>query len=214
MREPVPIRLARVTLTVGFDLDMTLIDSRPGVALAIDALAHEFDLPMHGSHFAEHLGPPLATLLADAGAPDELIPQLVTRFRELYPNVIDRIPALPGADDALAAVRAGGGRTLVVTGKFEPHARLHVDHLGWQIDRLAGELWSTGKADVLREESAQVFVGDHAGDMRGAKAAGVVAVGVTTGPYEAEGLWAAGADVVLDDLTQFAGWLADHTAGQ
>ncbi|MFD3596759.1 HAD family hydrolase [Nocardia sp. NPDC058640] len=199
-----------MTFTVGFDLDMTLIDSRPGVALAIDALAREFDLPMEGARFAEHLGPPLATLLGEAGAPDDLIPHLVARYRELYPGVIDRIGALPGADDALAAVRAGGGRTLVVTGKFEPHARLHVEHLGWQVDRVAGDLWATGKADVLREESAQVFVGDHAGDMRGAKAAGVVAVGVTTGPYDAEGLWAAGADVVLDDLTQFAGWLAEQ----
>ncbi|MFF2084095.1 HAD family hydrolase [Nocardia sp. NPDC058176] len=201
-----------MTITVGFDLDMTLIDSRPGVAVAIDTLAAEFDLPMVGAHFAEHLGPPLATLLGDAGAPDDLIPHLVTRYRELYPDVITRIPALPGAHDALAAVRAGGGRTLVVTGKFEPHARLHVDHLGWQVDHLAGDLWSTGKADVLRAQSARVFVGDHAGDMRGAKAAGVLAVGVTTGPYDADGLRAAGADIVLDDLTAFADWLTGYAA--
>ncbi|UGT56039.1 HAD family hydrolase [Nocardia asteroides] len=198
-----------MTITVGFDLDMTLIDSRPGVSLAIDTLAGEFDLPIVGSHFAAHLGPPLATLLGDAGAPDDLIPHLVTRYRQLYPAVITRIPALPGASAALDAVRAGGGRALVVTGKFEPHARLHVDHFGWQVDRLAGDLWSTGKADVLRAESAHVFVGDHAGDMRGAKAADAFAVGVTTGPYDADGLRAAGADVVLDDLVEFPSWLAE-----
>lgn len=203
-----------MTITVGFDLDMTLIDSRPGVALAIDTLAREFDLPMVGSHFADHLGPPLATLLADAGAPDDLIPHLVARFRALYPDVVAHIPALPGASAALDTVRAGGGRTLVVTGKFEPNARLHIDHLGWTVDRLAGDLWSTGKAEVLRAESAHVFVGDHAGDMRGAKAAEVLAVGVTTGPYDADGLRAAGADVVLDDLTQFPGWLADYAAAR
>ncbi|MBC7302319.1 MAG: HAD family hydrolase [Nocardia sp.] len=203
-----------MTFTVGFDLDMTLIDSRPGVATAIDILAREFDLSMDGSHFAEHLGPPLATLLGDAGAPDDLIPHLVIRYRELYPAVVDQITALPGADAALAAVRADGGRTVVVTGKFEPHARLHIDHLGWHIDRLAGDLWATGKADVLREESARVFVGDHAGDMRGAKAAGVVAVGVTTGPCDADGLWSAGADVVLDDLLRFPEWLAEHASGR
>ncbi|MFC6010179.1 HAD family hydrolase [Nocardia lasii] len=203
-----------MTLTVGFDLDMTLIDSRPGVALAIDELAREFDLPLDGARFAQHLGPPLATLLGDAGAPAELIPRLVTRYRELYPSVIDRIAALPGADAALAAVRARGGRTLVVTGKFEPHARLHVEHLGWEVDRLAGDLWATGKADVLRAESADVFVGDHAGDMRGAEAAGVVAVGVTTGPHDADALRAAGADVILDDLTRFGDWLAEFTAAR
>lgn len=198
-----------MTITVGFDLDMTLIDSRPGVSHAIDTLAGEFDLPIVGSRFAAHLGPPLATLLGDAGAPDDLIPHLVTRYRQLYPAVVARIPALPGASAALDAVRAGGGRALVVTGKFEPHARLHVDHFGWQVDRLAGDLWSTGKAEVLRAESAHVFVGDHAGDMRGAKAADAVAVGVTTGPYDADGLRAAGADVVLDDLVEFPSWLAE-----
>ncbi|MFI5498160.1 HAD family hydrolase [Nocardia asteroides] len=203
-----------MTLTVGFDLDMTLIDSRPGVALAIDTLAREFDLPMDGSHFAEHLGPPLATLLGDAGAPDDLIPHLVLRYRELYPDVVAGIPALPGAAASLDAVRTGGGRALVVTGKFEPHARLHVDHFGWTVDRLAGDLWSTGKAEVLLAESAHVFVGDHAGDMRGAKAADAFAVGVTTGPYDADGLRAAGADVVLDDLTQFPGWLANYAAAR
>ncbi|MFC4128509.1 HAD family hydrolase [Nocardia rhizosphaerae] len=197
-----------MTITVGFDLDMTLIDSRPGVSLAIDTLAREFDLPMDGTRFAARLGPPLATLLADAGAPDELIPHLVTRYRELYPTVVPRIPSLPGADAALAAVRARGGRTLVVTGKYEPHARLHVDHLGWRVDRLAGDRWSIGKSEVLRTESARVFVGDHAGDMRGAKAAGAIAVGVITGPNDADELRAAGADVVLDDLTGFPGLLA------
>ncbi|MFC4376379.1 HAD family hydrolase [Nocardia halotolerans] len=197
-------------LTIGFDLDMTLIDSRPGVSVAIDTLAREFDLPMVGAHFAERLGPPLATLLGAAGAPDDLVPHLVSRYRELYPAVIASIPALPGADEALDVVRSGGGRTLVVTGKFEPHARLHVDHLGWQVDRVAGDLWATGKAEVLRSESAQVFVGDHAGDMRGARAAGALAVGVTTGPYDADGLRDAGADVVLDDLTQFADWLSGY----
>ncbi|MFC9962868.1 HAD family hydrolase [Nocardia ignorata] len=201
-----------MTITVGFDLDMTLIDSRPGVAVAIDTLAQEFDLPMIGARFAEHLGPPLATLLGDAGAPDDLVPHLVARYRELYPDVIASIPALPGAGDALEVVRAGGGRALVVTGKYEPHARLHVEHLGWDVDRVAGDLWSTGKAAALRAESASIFVGDHAGDMRGAKAAGAFAVGVTTGPYDADGLRAAGADVVLDGLTGFADWLAGHTA--
>ncbi|GGK35689.1 HAD family hydrolase [Nocardia camponoti] len=196
-------------ITVGFDLDMTLIDSRPGVAVAIDTLAAEFDLPMDGSRFAEHLGPPLATLLGDAGAPDDLIAILVTRYRELYPDVIARIPALPGATESIDAVRADG-RALVVTGKFEPHARLHVDHLGWTVDHLAGDLWSTGKGDVLRAQHADVFVGDHAGDMQGAKAAGAYAVGVITGPHDEATLRAAGADVVLPGLTDFPAWLADH----
>ncbi|MFI6045015.1 HAD family hydrolase [Nocardia sp. NPDC051321] len=199
-----------MTWTVGFDLDMTLIDSRPGVSRAIDILAAEFDVPLRGADFADRLGPPLATLLVEVGAPEELVPALVTRYRELYPSVVSSIPAMPGADAALGAIAARGGRVLVVTGKHEPLARLHIDELGWRIDHLAGDLWSAGKAAVLRQERAGIYVGDHVGDMHGARTAGVLAVGVTTGPCDAEELRAAGADVILNDLTEFPQWLADE----
>ncbi|MFF3225924.1 HAD family hydrolase [Nocardia suismassiliense] len=197
-----------MTWTVGFDLDMTLIDSRPGVSRAIDTLAAEFDLSIRGTDFADRLGPPLATLLVEVGAPEELVPALVTRYRELYPSIVSSIPAMPGADAALDAIEARGGRVLVVTGKHEPLARLHIDELGWRIDHLAGDLWSAGKASVLEQERASIFVGDHIGDMRGAQAAGVLAVGVPTGPCNAAELRAAGADVILTDLTEFPHWLA------
>ncbi len=197
-----------VTWTVGFDLDMTLIDSRPGVSRAIDLLAAEFDLPIRGSDFAERLGPPLATMLVELGAPEELVPTLVTRYRELYPTIVASVPAMPGADAALAAIDARGGRVLVVTGKHGPLAQLHIDELGWRIDHLAGDLWSASKASALRDQHANVYVGDHVGDMRGARAAGVLAVGVPTGPCDADELRAAGADVILRDLTEFPDWLA------
>ncbi|MEV2225316.1 HAD family hydrolase [Nocardia vinacea] len=197
-----------MTWTVGFDLDMTLIDSRPGVCKAIEQLATEFGLPLRGAELADRLGPPLAMLLADAGAPEELIPALVTRYREIYPSIVPYIPAMPGADAALDAVRARGGRVLIVTGKHEPLARLHVAELGWRIDEVVGDLWSDGKAAALREHGADLFVGDHEGDMRGARAAEVFALGVTTGPCDADELRTAGADFVLDGLPEFPDWLA------
>lgn len=195
-----------MTWTVGFDLDMTLIDTRPGVAQAVDTLAAEFELPLNGVDFADRLGPPLGLMLAEAGAPEELIPAIVTRYRELYPSLVPHISAMPGADEALAAVHARGGRVLIVTGKYEPHARLHVAQLGWQVDEVVGGLWSDGKAAALRAAGAAAYVGDHIGDMRGARAAEVLAVGVETGPCDADELRAAGADFVLDDLTGFPDW--------
>lgn len=39
-------------------------------------------------------------------------------------------------------------------------------------------------------------------------------MGVATGPYGAEDLLAAGADVVLPDLTAFPAWLDGHLAGR
>jgi phosphoglycolate phosphatase len=200
--------LGDVVPTVGFDLDMTLIDPRPGMVRVMDALGAETGYPLDGEYFAANLGPPLDMVLSGFGVPDELVPGFVARFRELYPSiVVPATVALPGAQDALAAVRAAGGRTLVVTGKYRPNAARHLAALGWEVDLLVGELWAGGKADALRTHDASAYVGDHIGDMVGAVIAGVYPVGVLTGPCDEEQLRAAGAELVLPDLTGFADWL-------
>jgi phosphoglycolate phosphatase len=198
-----------VPLTVGFDLDMTLIDPRPGMVKVLDELAAETGLPLDGEYFAANLGPPLESVLRGFGVVEDRIPTLVARFRELYPEiVVPATVALPGAEAALAAVRALGGRTLVVTGKYAPNAARHLAALGWEVDGLVGELWAGGKAEALRSHGAGVYVGDHVGDMIGAVTAGAYPVGVLTGPCDEEQLKAAGARLVLPDLTGFADWLS------
>lgn len=198
-----------MALTVGFDLDMTLIDARPGVAAAIDQVGAEFGVALSGSDFASRLGPPLQDMFRDAGMDEAIIPALMDRYRALYPTVvIATTVALPGAEAAMAAVRALDGRVLVITGKYEPNARLHVEALGWSVDHLRGELWSAGKGAVLREQGAAIYVGDHVGDVEGALAADAVAVAVTTGPCARQDLVDAGAEVVLTSLEQFPAWLA------
>jgi phosphoglycolate phosphatase len=198
-----------VGITVGFDLDMTLIDSRPGMLVAMNRLGEESGLPLDGVHFAANLGPPLDASLRGYGAPEERIPELITRFRGFYPDVVVPITiALPGAAAALHAVHAAGGQTLVVTGKYGPNAQLHVDALGLEVDDLVGELWSTGKAAALTEHGATIYVGDHLGDIQGAKAAGAIAVGVTTGPCSRAELETEGADVVFESLEEFPEWFA------
>lgn len=198
---------------VGFDLDMTLIDPRPGMVRVLDELARETGYPLDGEHFANNLGPPLDMVLRGFGVPEELVAGFVDRFRELYPAiVVPATVALPGATEALDAVRAAGGRILVVTGKFRPNAARHIAALGWEVDWLVGELWAGGKAEALRTHGASVYVGDHVGDMVGAVAAGVYPVGVLTGPCGEEQLRTAGAELVLPDLTGFADWLSGWLA--
>ncbi|MFI9383988.1 HAD family hydrolase [Kutzneria sp. NPDC052558] len=200
-----------MALTVGFDLDMTLIDARPGVAAAIDQVGAEFGVALDGADFASRLGPPLQDMFRDAGMDEAIIPALMDRYRALYPTVvIATTVAMPGADEAMAAVRELGGRVVVITGKYEPNARLHVEALGWEIDHLRGELWSSAKGTVLREQGAAIYVGDHVGDMQGALEADAVAVAVTTGPCSRRELVDAGAEVVLTSLNEFPAWLSDN----
>jgi phosphoglycolate phosphatase len=196
--------------TIGFDLDMTLIDPRPGMVLAMNRLAEETGLELDGEYFANNLGPPLDRVLREFGAPEDRIVELVTRFRATYPEiVIPATVAMPGATAALEAVRGLGGRSLVVTAKHTPNAAKHLAALGWQVD-VVGDLWWTAKAAALRAHGASAYVGDHATDMAGALAAGAVPVGVTTGPCDARTLIDAGATVVLDTLDQFPNWLRGH----
>ena len=197
-------------LVVGFDLDMTLIDTRPGFAATLRALAGETGVDLDVDALCEQLGPPLDHLLSPYYAP-EMLDGLVDRFRVLYPDhAVAATSALGGAHEALAAVRRHGGRTLVVTGKFTPNAALHVDALRFEIDHLAGEVWGVGKARVLREQGATVYVGDHVHDVEGALAAGALSVSVLTGPSSESELRAAGTHVVLQDLSQFPAWLEEH----
>jgi phosphoglycolate phosphatase len=198
-----------MTFTIGFDLDMTLIDPRPGMVLAMNRLAEETGLPLDGEYFGANLGPPLDQVLREFGVPEERIPELVHRFRASYPEiVIPATVAMPGASAALDAVTQLGGRALVVTAKYTPNAAKHLAAHGWRVD-LVGDLWSTGKAEALRAHRASAYVGDHATDVAGALAAGAIPVGVTTGPCDATMLREAGAEVVLDTLDQFPTWLRD-----
>ncbi len=200
-----------VSFTVGFDLDMTLIDPRDGMIEVFSVLSEEFGLPLDGPGFASRLGPPLAHELSRYHLSDALIAEIVARYRSIYPGIaIPRTVALPGAVAALESVTARGGRTVVVTAKFGPTARAHLDTLGVAVTAVVGDLWSVGKAVALQEYGAEVYVGDHLGDITGARAADALAVAVATGPISAADLAAAGADVVLDDLTQFPEWLDSY----
>jgi phosphoglycolate phosphatase len=195
-------------LTIGFDLDMTLIDSRPGIAAVWDALSAETGTQIDSAAATSRLGPPLTEELARWFPPD-LVEVGADRFRELYPLLaIEPTQVLPGAHESLAAVHAVGGRTAIITGKYGPNALLHVAHLGLAADEVLGWRWGTGKTDALQELGAVAYVGDHLEDMRSAVAAGVIGVGVCTGGESAAGLLDAGATVALADLTGFPGWLA------
>ncbi len=197
-------------LVVAFDLDMTLIDTTRGFANTLTALGGELGVDLPVEEMSERLGPPLDMLFAGHLA-DEAIAPAVDRFRELYvDHAIHSVAALDGAVDSIAAVRRHGGRVVVVTGKYEPNARRHVDHLALDVDHIEGTVWGVGKADVLLREGASILVGDHVHDVEGARAAGAVSVSVLTGGCTEEELVEAGTDVVLADLTVFPDWLDAH----
>ena len=198
------------TPVIGFDLDLTLIDSRPGIAATLRELSARTGVYIDADAAVTRLGPPLEHELLRWFDPAE-VPAAGDIFRELYPmHAVHSSPALPGVAEAFAAVEERGGAIVVITGKYEPNARLHLDHLGLRTDAVVGWAWGEGKTEALRSHGARVYVGDHPHDMTSARQADVVAVGVLTGHHDAASLTAAGADVVLTDLRDFPAWLVDR----
>ncbi|MEU7894400.1 HAD hydrolase-like protein [Nonomuraea sp. NPDC049152] len=192
--------------SVGFDLDMTLADTRSGIAAVYDQLAVRLGVAIDSAAVITRLGPPLEHELAN-WLPHEEVPAAATLFRQIYPDVAVPVhTAMSGAHDAVRAVREAGGRVIVVTGKNVRDATSTVELLGFEVDEIVGSVFGADKGSALARFGAAAYVGDHVADIEAARAGGAVSVTVATGPYTVGELRDHGADVALTDLTEFADW--------
>jgi phosphoglycolate phosphatase len=194
---------------VGFDLDMTLVDPRVGVRASLNALKSETGVPIDADVVLTRLGPKLEDELA-YWFPAADVPAMVARYRELYWDacVDGGSKVMPGAHEAIAAVRAESGSVLIVTAKAESHARRCLEEVGLRYDAIVGWAHGNEKTHALVEHRALIYVGDTIADIEAGVSACTTAVGVATGMHNAAEMYDAGADVVLESLTEFPAWLA------
>ncbi|WP_462188150.1 HAD family hydrolase [Frankia sp. CcWB2] len=201
-RAPVPV--------VGFDLDLTLLDARPGIRATFAVLSAGTGVAVDVETVVARLGPPLETELTHWFPPAD-VTAVAARYRELY--TVHAVPAslpMPAAVAAVEAVRRLAGRVVVVTAKSTALARASLDRIGITADVVEGARFAQAKGEALRAHRVDIFVGDHVGDMVGAPDGDALAVGVATGPCSAADLLSAGADVVLPRLADFPPWLVDE----
>jgi phosphoglycolate phosphatase-like HAD superfamily hydrolase len=196
---------------VGFDLDMTLIDSRRAIMASFAEVAADTGVPIDPAAVDSRLGIKLEDELT-FWFPADQVPDAMRVYREHYLRLAAPLTtAAPGAREALAAVRAGGARAVVITAKHPVSARLSLDSVGLTADELIADVHGPQKAEVLASLRAAVYVGDTPADMAAAVAAGACAVGVATGSFSDRELRAAGADWVLASLTGFPALYANLT---
>jgi phosphoglycolate phosphatase len=195
-------------LVVGFDLDMTLVDARAGVHATLLALSAETGVFIDPDVVVARLGPPLEQEMAE-WFPAASVAEASDRYLALFEtHGLDGALALPGAEPALQSVADASGRSVVVTARYEPHARALLAATGLVVDRVIGWRYGARKGEALAEERAAVYVGDSPADVVGARTSGAVAVAVASGPHDAGELRASGADVVLASLAEFPTWFA------
>jgi phosphoglycolate phosphatase len=210
-------------LTVLFDLDGTLTDSRAGITACIRHALARLDRPCPDDEvLLSYIGPPLrGTLSTLLGTEDPaLIETALAHYRARYDDVglfenrlYDGVPAM--LEDTARLARA----MFVATAKLRHAATRIVSHFG--LDRhfvavhgaepggrfdskedLLAHLLETG---VIRAE-ASVMVGDRRSDIAAAKTHGLRAVGALWGYGDAAEL--AGADLLCERPRALAASLA------
>ena len=191
---------------VGFDLDMTLIDSRAAILASFAGLARDTDTIIDLAAVDSRLGIKLEDELTFWYPPDQRA-AAATVYRRHYVRLAEQMTtALPGAHEALAAVRAAGERVVIITAKHPISVEPSLRTAGLDADEVFTFVHGPEKAAVLSRLKAAAYVGDSPPDMAAAVEAGVRAVGVATGSFSGGDLARAGAEVVLDSLEGFPAW--------
>ena len=201
-----------------FDLDGTLARTGEDIIAAwkgaIAALGR--DLTRFDEVFK--IGPTLEKMVYELydDATPELVSALMEAFKPRYdgsgfPNTVQ----YPGVPELLAAIRAAGGRSYIVTNKRHSATQLIAMKFGW--DRARDGVWSYDtfetkykKPELLAKllqdlgvnSKDAVMVGDTKGDVDAGKANGMATIGATWGYGTPEEVSAA--DHVFDSAAEIA----------
>jgi phosphoglycolate phosphatase len=192
--------------TIGFDLDLTLIDTGAATAHALTIVARELRLSIDLDQVLASRGPAFREVLA-GHVPAPLLPAVLRRFYRVFlAESLPLVRPIEGARETLDQLAAVGGRSVIITGRREASARRCLQALGLRVDILRGGVSGAAKAPAMTDHGVHAFVGDHALDMIGARLAGVPGVGVLSGGHDPATLRAAGASAVITSVAALPPW--------
>jgi phosphoglycolate phosphatase len=193
---------------VGFDLDMTLIDSGPAIMASWRAVAEETGVHIDLADVDLRMGIKLEDEVAYWFPAAEREPAAACYRRHYVALAPTLTTLLPGAAEALSAVKEAGEDAVIVTAKHAISVEPSLRAVGLVPDQLFTHVHGAEKGEVLARLSAVAYVGDTPADMAAARLAAALAVGVPTGSFDPAQLAEAGADIVLSSLLEFPSWYA------
>jgi phosphoglycolate phosphatase len=196
-----------------FDLDGTIIDSKPGILSSLRHAMRALDRPLaEDADLDWCIGPPMRDnlrALMPGASPAELQAALDLYRGHYSPTGLYECSPYPGMAEALGML-APEARLCVVTSKVDLYAERVLSHLGLRGyfagvygSRMDGSL--TDKGDLIRlalerealAPESVVMIGDREHDMRGAAKAGVRAMGALWGYGTESELIKAGAQGII-----------------
>jgi len=206
------------TLSLLFDLDGTLTDSRPGIISGIQHALSVMGLPIPPEpSLLRFIGPPTHDAFREllSSSDPELNARAIGIYRERYAKVgLYENSVYPGITEGLAALTEAGATLFVATSKPQVFARQIIDH--FELARyfksvygseLSGERSNKGDliAHVLSQEGLTNdtwMIGDRLHDIRGAKLNGLRSAGVLWGYGSRDELSEAGADATFANMSE------------
>ncbi len=180
-----------------FDLDGTLVDSKPGIFHCIRYALDAKGVECPQETMDKMIGPPFRLSMREfLGLDAPLIEQLITLYRGLYEtDGWKESSVYPHVFDMLAALKAAGKRLAVATSKPMKFTSLMVTGLGLSeyfefVGGASSDLSREAKKDIIElclqnmeisDRSRVLMVGDRLYDIVGAREANVDAAGVLWG---------------------------------
>ncbi len=217
------MKSAKLYKTLLFDLDGTLIDSKPGIQTAMRKALDTESVPYTQEILDQIVGPPFRISMRDFFKihDEDLVEKLVSIYRgnyqagdwrdcSIYPGVVDMLVELKRAGYVLGLATS---KPLKYTSTIMNELDLskHFDFVGGSKGDSINEL----KTDVINmvldrlnvtDLDSVLMIGDRLYDIVGAKSSRVDSVGVLWGYGDREELESHGADYILstpDEIVKF-----------
>ncbi|GAA1562481.1 HAD family hydrolase [Kribbella sancticallisti] len=178
---------------------------------------------------AGHVRPELADALDKATGPHDLLlvaadePELAARLelalQRAEMTAIESARPTPGAAESLAACNESGKPAAIVSNNYADAVVSYLAHAGLsgRIAHIEGRdpadpmlmkpspyLIKNAARALSVHTGACVFIGDQTSDMEAGRAAGALTIGYANKPGKADALALAGADVVIETMTELA----------
>ncbi len=194
-----------------FDWDGTLIDSIGRTVATYHQIFAELEVPFDEGLFRRHYAPDWRRMYRSMGIAEELWPRIDQRWVELFETEVSAL--VPGAAEALEWLGGQGRRLVLVTAGHRERIELELRATGlegcFEAHVFGNEvphqkpdpapLLLTSRYLGLPPDQI-ILVADAGDDMRMAKRAGSLPIGVLTGAARRKGLQAAGARWVARDV--------------
>lgn len=167
-------------LTIGFDLDMTLIDTSSAIVYSVDKALNEIGYNSPSNLIESSIGLPMLETLESLLKNPEKARNVYERYQEIYFSDGFRLGTLlPGVEKTLKLLNQDGHKIVIVTAKRERLALRQLSFCNIPYDILKAGCFGKMKSKAMLEYSVEAYVGDHLEDFKAAKDAGVFFVGVS-----------------------------------